>query len=120
MTPEQFEKIWLDQVATEKSMLLERAAAYATNGDRLGNFYEGAQLNGCHPLRYGFSLVSKHIVALRDLIVKIEAGQGSYSDYEAGKFNEYITDIRNYAVLMQAIYSQYKQQAHDLIGGGHD
>ncbi|MEI6207331.1 MAG: hypothetical protein WCP20_11145 [Desulfuromonadales bacterium] len=106
MTPEQFEKIWIDQVGIEKSMLLERAAAYATNGDRLGNFYEGAKLNACHPLQYGFSLVSKHIIALRDLIEKIGAGQGSFSSYEAGKFNEYVTDIRNYAVLIQAIYSE--------------
>jgi hypothetical protein len=96
MTAETFEKIWLDQVQQEKSMLLERAAAYATNGDRLGNFYEGGQLNGCHPLRYGFSLVSKHIIALRDLIVKIESGKADFSPNELAKFNEYVTDIRNY------------------------
>lgn len=104
MTAEQFEKIWMNQVQTEKTMLLERAAAYATNGDRLGNFYEGGALNACHPLRYGFSLVSKHIIALRDLITKIEAGKGEFTEYEAGKFNEYVTDIRNYAVLMQGLY----------------
>jgi hypothetical protein len=104
MKAEDFEKIWLDQVQMEKSMLLERAAAYATNGDRLGNFKEGGQLNACHPLRYGFSLVSKHIIALRDLIGKIEAGKGEFTDYEAAKFEEYVTDIRNYAVLMKALY----------------
>jgi hypothetical protein len=106
MKAEIFEKIWLDQVQTEKSMLLERAEAYATNGDRLGNFKEGGQLNDCHPLRYGFTLVSKHIIALRDLVKKIESGNGNADDYELAKFTEYVTDIRNYAVLLKAIYME--------------
>lgn len=108
MKAEQFEGIWMKQVAAEKDMLLERAAAYATNGDRLGNFKEGGQLNACHPLRYGFSLVSKHIIALRDLIGKVESGQADFSDYELAKFNEYVTDIRNYAVLIKALYIESK------------
>ena len=99
MQASEFESVWMEQVSIEKAMLLERADAYATNGDRLGNFKEGGQLNGCHPLRYGFNLVSKHIIALRDLIVKIEAG-GKCNDE---KFQEYVTDIRNYAVLLKAL-----------------
>ena len=109
MRAEDFEVIWLGQVAAEKSMLLERAAAYATNGDRLGNFYEGAQLNGCHPMRYGFTLVSKHIIALRDLIVKIEKGQAKFDDYELIKLDEYCGDIRNYSVLIKALYMELKE-----------
>ena len=108
MKAEEFEKIWLDQVQAEKSMLLERAAAYATNGDRLGNFYEGGQLNGCHPLTYAYALVSKHIIALRDLIKKVEGGKADFSAYELSKLNEYVTDIRNYAVLMQALYVEQR------------
>lgn len=110
MTAEQFEKIWLDQVQAEKTMLLERAAAYATNGDRLGNFKEGGQLNACHPLRYGFSLVSKHIIALRDLIGKVEAGNADFSPYELDKLTEYVTDIRNYAVLLKGLYIETSEQ----------
>ena len=113
MKAEEFEKIWLDQMQMEKSMLLERAAAYATGGDRLGNFKEGGQLNSCHPLRYGFSLVSKHIIALRDLICKIESGQADFSDYEAGKFEEYCCDIRNYAVLFKALYTEASEAANE-------
>ena len=104
MKPEEFEKIWLDQVQAEKSMLLERAEAYATGGDRLGNFKAGAHLLGSHPLKYGFGLVVKHIMAMRDLIDKIEAGDGNFSDYEYAKFTEYVTDIRNYSVLFKALY----------------
>ena len=109
MNAARFEEIWMKQVATEKAMLLERAAAYATRGDRLGNFYEGAQLNGEHPLRYGFGLVTKQIVALRDLIIKIDAGQGESTDYELAKFEEYVTDIRNYGVLFKALYIEHKE-----------
>lgn len=117
MNAAKFEEIWMKQVAAEKEMLLERAAAYATNGDRLGNFYEGGQLNGCHPLRYGFSLVSKHIIALRDLLVKVEGGSARFDSNELAKFNEYVTDIRNYAVLLQALYIETAATAH---GGNHD
>lgn len=110
MKAEQFEDIWMKQVAAEKDMLLERAAAYATNGDRLGNFKEGGQLNACHPLRYGFSLVSKHIIALRDLIGKVEAGKADFTAYELDKLTEYVTDIRNYAVLLKALYIETAEQ----------
>lgn len=104
MQAPQFEEIWMEQVASEKAMLLERADAYATGGDRLGNFKEGAQLGGTTPLRYGFGLVTKHIIALRDLIIKLENGNGKYDARELDKFTEYVTDIRNYAVLMKSLY----------------
>ena len=109
MKAPEFEQIWLDQVAKEKSMLLERAEAYATGGDRLGNFYEGASLNSSHPMRYGFNLVSKHIIALRDLIIKVESNKANLDDYELSKIEEYVTDIRNYAVLLKALYIEHQQ-----------
>ena len=104
MKAEQFETIWLEQVATEKAMLLERAESYATNGDRLGNFNEGSQLAGNTPMQYGFGLVVKHIIALRDMINKEAAGQINYSEKELEKFTEYVTDMRNYAVLLKSLY----------------
>ena len=109
MKAEEFEKIWMDQMQIEKSMLLERAAAYATNGDRLGNFYHGGQLNDCNPLQYGFTLVTKQTIALRDLIKQINSGNGQFTDYEEAKFTEYVTDIRNYMVLLKALYSEQKE-----------
>lgn len=109
MKAERFEEIWMEQVAIEKAMLLERAASYATNGDRLGNFYEGSQLNGEHPLKYGFGLVTKQIIALRDLINKIDNGNGEFTCNEYEKFQEYVTDIRNYGVLFKALYIEAKE-----------
>jgi hypothetical protein len=98
MNTEKFNEIWTDQVASEKSVLLERSQVYATNGDRLGNFYAGAVMNNTTPLQYGFGLATKHIIALRDLIFKLSDGKGEYTDEEAAKFNEYVGDIRNYSV----------------------
>ena len=109
MDAARFEDIWMRQVATEKAMLLERAASYATNGNRLGNFYEGAHLNEEHPLRYGFGLVTKQIIALRDLIKKVDQGTNDYSDNELAKIEEFITDIRNYGVLFKALYIEHKE-----------
>ena len=110
MNTEKFEEVWTAQVAAEKAMLLERAEAYATNGDRLGNFYAGAVMNNTTPVRYGFGLVTKHIIALRDLVFKLSDGKGTYTEKEATKFNEYATDIRNYSVLLKALYHEERDR----------
>ena len=115
MKAEEFEKIWLEQVGTEKAMLLERAEAYATNGDRLGNFYEGSQLAGNTPLQYGFGLVVKHIIALRDLINKEARGEAKYTENEYSKFEEYVTDMRNYAVLLKSLYTERRTNAENKL-----
>ena len=105
MKAEEFEKIWLDQVQIEKSMLLERAEAYATDGNRLGSFYEGSKLLGVTPAQYAFGLVVKHIIALRDLINKrADKGTLAGTEKDMEKLTEYVTDIRNYAVLIKALH----------------
>ena len=110
MKTTKFEEIWTAQVAAEKTVLLEREEAYATNGDRLGNFYSGAVMNNTTPMRYGFGLVAKQIIALRDLIFKLSDGKGTYTEKEAAKFNEYVTDIRNYSALLNALYLEEKDR----------
>ena len=115
MKAEVFEKIWLEQVATEKAMLLERADAYATNGDRLGNFKEGSQLAGNSSMQYGFGLVVKHIIALRDLIGKEAKGEAKFDAKELEKFTEYVTDIRNYAVLLKSLYVERAESQTKVV-----
>lgn len=110
MRAEEFEQIWLDQVQIEKSMLLERASSYASEGDRLANFYAGSELSGVSPLQYGFILNVKHIIALRDLITKISCGNAEFTEKEEARLLEYVTDIRNYMVLLKAIYKEIKLQ----------
>jgi hypothetical protein len=104
MTKEDFEKLWIEQVQKEKSILLERASSYATNDDRLFNFKEGSTLIGNDSMQYGFNLVVKHIIAMRDLINKVANTNGSLDNYEYAKIEEYVTDIRNYAILLRALY----------------
>ena len=115
MKAEDFEKVWLDQVQIEKAMLLERADAYASKGDRLNNFYEGAQLSGNSPMQYGFGLVVKHIIALRDLINKEAKGDATYTEKELEKFTEYVTDMRNYSVLLKSLYMETKDKCAKTI-----
>jgi len=110
MDIKQFEDIWNGQIDTEKSVLLKRAEAYATGGNRLGNFYEGAALNQSTPMEYGFALVTKHIIALRDLIDKLSKGEGAYNGNESARFFEYVTDIRNYSILLKALYIEERNR----------
>lgn len=120
MTAAEFEEIWMKQVAKEKAILLERAAAYATNGDRLGNFYEGAEINSIHPMRYGFNLVTKQIVALRDLIIKFDINNHVFEGKDFEKLEEYVTDIRNYMVLLKGIYIEQAAKESGEYYAAHD
>lgn len=106
MTSEQFESVYANQVAIEQDILIDRAVAYATKGNRLGNFYEGAQLNDSHPMRYAFNLMSKHIIALRDLIIRVEAGEEASEE----KITDYVTDIRNYSLLIKALHIDQQER----------
>lgn len=105
MTTHEFETILTHQTAHERGILVDRAKAYATGGDRLGNFYDGANLTGQTPLRYAFGLQAKHTLALRDMIDRLASGEERFTRENFGKMSEYVTDIRNYCALILALYA---------------
>lgn len=108
MNSREFNDIVESQVHSELDVLANRADAYANNIDRLRNFKEGGELNGTHSIKYCFALVTKHILALRDLVEKVSTGSATFAPDELQRFTDYVTDIRNYSLLLKALYIETK------------
>lgn len=110
MTKTEFEEIYEQQTDHEREVLIDRAAAYATHGDRLGNFYAGAELNEVTPLEYAFGLMTKQFIALRDRIKLQAAMNPEIDDRTMLLVTEYTGDIRNYMLLIKALFAEAREE----------
>lgn len=114
MTQEEFKAIYEQQTAHERAVLIDRAAAYVTHGDRLGNFFAGAELTEETPLQFAFGLMAKHILALRDLIQKHAEERIPLDDAVMARAREYGGDIRNYVLLILAIFEATRNEQESI------
>jgi len=96
MTPKDFEEVFDKQIAQCSAILISRSKTYSTVLDRLHNFKKAAHLQECSSEQALFGMVSKHIVALSDAIALEEP-------VSEGAWNEWITDIMNYMILLKAV-----------------
>lgn len=109
-TLEDFKKIFDSIIEREKEVLNIKQEIYTKNDSPFKNFEDGADLNNISPLQYGFTLVTKHILALKKLIDKIASGNGNYDENEEKLFVELIGDIRIYAALFYGMYMENFRQ----------
>lgn len=114
MTQTEFAEIYEQQTAHEREVLIDRAAAYATHGDRLGNFYAGAELNEVEPLEYALALVTKHIIALRDMIKSQVRTNPVIDDRAMLRVTEYTGDIRNYMLLVMGLFEEARREQEGI------
>lgn len=94
-TPE-FNKIVEAQLDRIRNMLVKKAAEYNLDEDRLSVFKHGAGLSEETPEQVLYGFVLKHIISITDMI----NSKGAYSEE---LWNEKITDICNYLVLLQGL-----------------
>jgi hypothetical protein len=96
MTSSNFNKVVEEQLERIKSVLVKKEAEYNLTDDRLAVFKHGAGISEETPeqVLYGFML--KHIISVTDMI----NSKGSYSEE---LWNEKITDICNYLILLQGL-----------------
>jgi len=119
-TLEDFKKILDSIIEREKEVLNIKQEIYTKNDSPFKNFEDGADLNNISPLQYGFTLVSKHILALKKLIDKIASGNGNYDENEEKLFEELIGDIRIYTALFYGMYLENFQQMRPVNGIRYD
>jgi hypothetical protein len=74
---------------------------YAPGDDRLQNFKDGALFLGISPVMYAFVLMTKHLVALKDHVVK-----GDTNTITQTYVDEKIGDIINYLILIEALLTE--------------
>lgn len=70
MTPERFKELLDELDSNSLQTLKEKNSRYAQNGDCLHNFRSGAEIAGGTPAQACWGYVTKHLVALRDMVEK--------------------------------------------------
>jgi hypothetical protein len=96
MTTPDFNKVVESQIDRIKCVLVKKALEYNLDSDRLSVFKHGAGISEETPeqVLYGFML--KHIISVTDMI-------NSKETYSEELWNEKITDICNYLILLQGL-----------------
>jgi hypothetical protein len=96
MTTPDFNKVVEDQLDRIRNVLVKKAAEYNLDDDRLSVFKHAAALSEETPEQalYGFML--KHIISMTDMI-------NSKQTYSEELWNEKLTDINNYTILLQGL-----------------
>ena len=96
MTTPEFNKVVEDQLERIGNVLVKKAAEYNLDDDRLSVFKHAAALSEETPEQalYGFML--KHVISVTDMI-------NSKAVYSEELWNEKITDICNYLILLQGL-----------------
>lgn len=110
MNSEEFEQIFNEQVDICRSMLLNKAAEYAEDDDRLHNFNSAAILQQCSREEALAGMMAKHTVSIYDMI---SDGANLFS---LEKWDEKITDHINYLILLKALIVDelQKEQADEI------
>ena len=70
MTSERFKELLDELDGNSLQTLKEKNSRYAQNGDCLHNFRSGADIAGGTPAQACWGYVTKHLVALRDMVEK--------------------------------------------------
>ena len=94
-TPD-FNVVVESQLERIRNVLVKKAAEYKLDADRLSVFKHAAALSEETPeqVLYGFML--KHIISVTDMV-------NSKATYSEELWNEKITDICNYLILLQGL-----------------
>jgi hypothetical protein len=96
-----FERLFDRRCTLCYTVLTEKNLEYAPGDDRLQNFKEGALFLESSPVLYAFGLMTKHLVALKDRVVK-----GDTNTITQTYVDEKIGDIINYLILIEALLTE--------------
>lgn len=81
------------------STLDYKSTIYSSRNDRLSNFKDVASMNQTTPQKALWGMVSKHIIAVRDMILSGNVPTEQW-------IKEYLGDIHNYMFLLEAIWRE--------------
>ena len=70
MNSERFKELLDELDGNSLQTLKEKNARYSQNGDALHNFRSGAEIIGGTPAQTCWGYVTKHLVALQDMVIK--------------------------------------------------
>lgn len=96
MTTPDFNKVVEDQLDRIRNVLVRKATEYNLDDDRLSVFKHAAALSKETPEQALYGMMLKHIISVTDMV-------NSKNTYSEELWNEKITDICNYLILLQGL-----------------
>lgn len=88
--------------------LERKGKIYAYEGDRLSNFKDVGAMNQVSPQEALWGMVSKHIIATKDMV---KSGEIPSEKWIA----EYLGDRHNYLYLLEAIWREAREDAYKRL-----
>ena len=109
MNQEKFENIVDNREARCRDTLHYKGEIYATHNDRLHNFNDVGAMNNVSPQEALWGMVSKHIIATKDMAKSEELPTEKW-------ITEYLGDIHNYMYLLEAIWEDIREaEEHEAL-----
>ena len=96
MTTPEFNKVVETQLDRIRSVLMRKASEYNLDEDRLSVFKHAAALSEETPEQALYGMMLKHIISVTDMV-------NSKKAYSEEAWNEKITDLCNYLILLQGL-----------------
>lgn len=82
-------------------VLVTKGKVYAVKDDRFSNFKSVGSMNGESPQEALWGMVSKHIIATRDMVKSGEVPTKKW-------ITEYLGDIHNYMYLLEGVWEEQR------------
>lgn len=96
MSHEEFERLLNELDGNSVKTLADKNARYAPGNDALHNFNEGADIDGSTPAQACWGYMTKHLVALRDMVKRNDF-------HDRDDFMEKCQDVINYVRILWCI-----------------
>jgi len=117
MTPVQFEAIYNDFIKEVHRTLIIKGGEYASDNDRLANFYEASRRQNLNPERVLFVYLDKHFAALQNYLKDMENHRSRpRSEAISGR----IVDAVNYLILLHAMLIERKAMVDEVLGADEE
>lgn len=99
MNQAEFEAIINNRHSQNLNIMTAKGEVYSHRQDRLSNFKNVSAMNQVTPQDALWSMVSKHIIATKDMVISGETPTEKW-------IAEYLGDIHNYLYLLEAIWNE--------------
>jgi hypothetical protein len=93
-----FNKIVTESIDSIQLVLVNKAKEYASEGDRLVNFKDGARITGLTPEMTLWAYMAKHLASIKKIIDDMNKGDLPTNEL----LDEKIGDAINYLILLKA------------------
>ena len=102
MKNNEFNKIVNKRIDLIQTVLVDKAAEYASEGDRLANFKDGAIFTGLTPEKTLWTYMAKHLASVKKIIDEIEEDKLPTIEL----LEEKVGDSINYFILLEAVIKE--------------